>query len=134
MPKIYFDNRDELVAINTETVAAVLASGNYCRVLTLNGRETTLTHTLTVMEKSLTAHKSPKAKFIRLGRSLMVNHAFLSRIDLLKQVVVLSDGVNDLKIKAPKETLKAYKKAVAQSIQIKNHAKDHLRNGGQPAL
>lgn len=134
MAKMYFDNRDELVAINTETVAAVLASGNYCRLLTINGRETTLTHSLAVVEKSLKATKSTKAKFIRLGRSQMVNHAFLSRIDLLKQVVVLSDGVNDLKIKAPKETLRAYKKAIAKSIQIKNHAKDHLRNGGQPAL
>ena len=91
MAKLYFDSRDELTCIDTDLVAVVQANGNY-----------------------------RKNRFIRLGRSFIINHSFLHKIDVLKQQLILSDGdKNEVRIKLPKLILKSYKTATIKSIQIK---------------
>lgn len=125
MSKLYFDSRDELIALDAEQIAAVVAAGNYSRVLMLRGREVMLTQTLGRVGEHLQRLRAPSARFVRLGRSLVVNHTLLARIDLLRQLLVLSDGANEIRLKAPKEKLQTYKKAIARTIQIKqSHAAD----------
>lgn len=125
MSKLYFDSRDELIALDAEQIAAVAAAGNYSRVLMLRGREVMLTQTLGRVGEHLQRLRAPSARFVRLGRSLVVNHTLLARIDLLRQLLVLSDGANEIRLKAPKEKLQTYKKAIARTIQIKqSHAAD----------
>lgn len=58
-------------------------------------------------------------RFVRLGRSLIVNHALLYRIDVLKGLLILSDGKRELRITASKDMLKNYKNAVAESMKLK---------------
>ena len=123
MPKIYFNTRDELVCIDTNKIAAIKANGNYSKVLYITNREMTITSNLSKMEQVLKTQGGKANRFIRLGRSFIVNHSFLQRIDVLKQILVLSDGErNELVIKLPKNILKSYKNAVAQSIKIKNNS------------
>lgn len=125
MSKLYFDSRDELIALDAEQIAAVAAAGNYSRVLMLRGREVMLTQTLGRVGEHLQRLRAPSARFVRLGRSLVVNHTLLARIDLLRQLLVLSDGANEIRLKAPKEKLQTYKKAIVRTIQIKqSHAAD----------
>lgn len=125
MSKLYFDSRDELIALDAEQIAAVVAAGNYSRVLMLRGREVMLTQTLGRVGEHLQRLRAPSARFVRLGRSLVVNHTLLARIDLLRQMLILSDGANEIRLKAPKEKLQTYKKAIARTIQIKqSHAAD----------
>lgn len=125
MSKLYFDSRDELIALDAEQIAAVVVAGNYSRVLMLRGREVMLTQTLGRVGEHLQRLRAPSARFVRLGRSLVVNHTLLARIDLLRQLLVLSDGANEIRLKAPKEKLQTYKKAIARTIQIKqSHAAD----------
>ena len=120
MSKIYFNTRDELVCIDTTKIAAVQANGNYSKVLYISNRELTINSSLSNMEQTLKSQGGKSSRFIRLGRSFIINHAFLQRIDILKQQLVLSDGErNELVIKLPKNILKSYKNAVAQSIKIK---------------
>lgn len=120
MAKLYFDSRDVLTCIETDMIAAVQANGNYSRVVYITKREVMLTCSITKLETILKSNNSKRNRFIRLGRSFIINHSFLHKIDVLKQQVVLSDGSkNELRITLPKVILKSYKNATTKSIQIK---------------
>ena len=120
MAKLYFDSRDELTFIDTDLVAVVQANGNYSRVIYITKREVTLTFGISKLEEILKSSNNRKNRFIRLGRSFIINHSFLHKIDVLKQQLILSDGdKNEVRIKLPKLILKSYKTATIKSIQIK---------------
>ncbi len=120
MAKLYFDSRDELTCIDTDLVAVVQANGNYSRVIYITKREVTLTFGISKLEEILKSSNNRKNRFIRLGRSFIINHSFLHKIDVLKQQLILSDGdKNEVRIKLPKLILKSYKTATIKSIQIK---------------
>lgn len=120
MAKLYFDSRDELTCIDTDLVAVVQANGNYSRVIYITKREIMLTCGISKLETILKSNNSKKNRFIRLGRSFIINHSFLHKIDVLKQQLVLSDGdKNEVRIKLPKLILKSYKTATIKSIKIK---------------
>lgn len=120
MAKLYFDSRDELTCIDSDLVAVVQANGNYSRVVYITKREIVLTQGISKMEEILKMYNSNSNRFIRLGRSIIVNHSFLQKIDVLKQQLVLSDGdKNEIRITIPKQILKTYKNATVKSIQLK---------------
>jgi len=121
MAKLYFDTRDELTCIETDLVAAVQANGNYSHVVYITKREIMLTHGISKLEEILRAYNSKSNRFIRLGRSIIINHSYLQKIDVLKQQLVLSDGdKNEIRITIPKQILKSYKSATVKSIQQKS--------------
>ncbi len=120
MAKLYFDSRDELTCIDTDLVAVIQANGNYSRVIYITKREVMLTCGISKLETILKSNNSKKNRFIRLGRSFIINHSFLHKIEVLKQQLVLSDGdKNEVRIKLPKLILKSYKNATIKSIKIK---------------
>jgi len=120
MAKLYFDSRDELTCIDTDLVAVIQANGNYSRVIYITKREVMLTCGISKLETILKSSNSKKNRFIRLGRSFIINHSFLHKIEVLKQQLVLSDGdKNEVRIKLPKLILKSYKNATIKSIKIK---------------
>lgn len=119
MAKLYFHTRDELTCIETDLVAAVQANGNYSRIVYITKREVMVTHGLSNIEEILKSYNNNRNRFIRLGRSIIINHSFLHKIDILKQQVVLSDGdKNEIRITIPKQILKSYKSATVKSIQL----------------
>lgn len=128
MAKLYFDLRDELTCLDSELIAVVQANGNYSRVVYITKREIMLSMGISKLESILKQYNDRTTRFIRLGRSFIINHRFLQKIDLLKQYVVLSDGdKNEIRITIPKQTLKAYKSAVTKSIKIKEHENNSIR-------
>lgn len=134
MAKIYFNTRDELTAIDSENIAVIQANGNYSKVVTIYRKEIILTSGITKVEQVLRSVNDAKSRFVRIGRSLVVNHSYLQKIDLMKQQMVLSCQGNEIKINVSKKTLKAYKDAIAKSIKIKNDETDSFRNRGESAL
>ena len=137
MAKLYFNTRDELVCIDANKIAVVQANGNYSRVVYITKREFMLTHGISRLEEILKSYNSKDNRFIRLGRSIIVNHVFLQKIDVQKQQIVLSDGdKNEIRITIPKPILKTYKQAVVKSIQIKEerYENNYSGKGGQSAL
>ncbi len=116
MAKINFNSRDELISLNLDLLAALQANGSYTRAVYINKREFMLTVNISKVEEALRAYQSSGYKFLRLGRSVIINHRFLQRIELNKQQLVLSDGDKcDLRVRIPKQTLREYKEAVAKS-------------------
>lgn len=120
MAKLYFNTRDELICIDTDLVAVVQANGNYSRVVYITKREMMLPHGISKMEEILKEDRGAYSRFIRLGRSIMVNHHYLQKIDVLKQILILSSGdKNEIRITVPKQILKSYKNATVKSIKMK---------------
>lgn len=120
MAKLYFDTRDELSCVETNFVAVVQANGNYSRIVYITKREIMLTCSLSKIEDILKKYNNNRNRFIRLGRSIIINHSYLQRIDVLKQQIVLSDGdKNEIRVTIPKQILKSYKSATVKSVQLK---------------
>ena len=134
MAKIYFNTRDELTAIDSENIAVIQANGNYSKIVTIYRKEIMLTSGISKVEEVLKSVNDARSRFVRIGRSLVVNHSYLQKIDLMKQQMVLSCQGNEIKINVSKKTLKVYKDAIAKSIKIKNNETDSFRNRGESAL
>lgn len=126
--------RDELIVLNVEKIALVSASGNYSKVVLTNRHELMLPIGISKLEEKIKNVTWGEPRFIRLGRSLLINHSLLLKIEVLKQTLTLSDGNEDIKVSVPKNTLKNYKEAIEQSIKIKNNDGNNIRQGRQPAL
>ena len=112
----------------------IQANGNYSKIVTIYRKEIMLTSGITKVEEVLKSANDARSRFVRIGRSLVVNHSYLQKIDLIKQQMVLSCQGNEIKINVSKKTLKVYKDAIAKSIKIKNNETDSFRNGGESAL
>lgn len=130
MAKLYFNNRDELTCIDANKIAVVQANGNYSRVVYITKREIMLTNGISKMEEILKSYNTKENRFIRLGRSFIINHAFLQKIDVQKQQIVLSDGdKNEIRVNIPKPILKSYKNATIKSIKLKEEKYEDNHSG-----
>jgi DNA-binding LytR/AlgR family response regulator len=119
MNKIYFNSRDELIAVDFEQVAVIQANGNYTRIIYINKHEVMLSMGITKVSETLLKHKFETARFIRIGRSCIINHAFLERIDIPRLLIVLTDGNgHEIRLNSSKQVLKSYKASVTN---VKNN-------------
>ena len=113
MAKLYFNTRDEMTCIDTDKIALVKADGNYSKVVYINGKEINLTFGISKMDTILKENNDRRNKFVKIGRSYILNHFFVFKIEPLKQTMLLSDGEKyTIKVSLPKKTLKAYKDAI----------------------
>ncbi len=119
MPRLCINSRDELIIIDLEKVAYLRAQGNYTEVMYIEGQSLLLTLGLSRLE-TMIRDSMPKDRpgiFARMGRSLIINQRFLTRISVLNQKLTLSDrGKNSYTLSVPKDLLKGYKKAIAQAF------------------
>jgi len=120
MAKLFLNTRDELVCVDVDKIAVVQANGNYSHIVYITKRELMVTWGISKIEEILKNYNHADHRYIRLGRSFIINHAYLQKIDLLKQQLILSDNdKNELRLTLPKQILKAYKNATANSIKLK---------------
>ena len=124
MSRIYFNSRDELIAVDFSRVAVIQADGNYTRIIYMNRHELTLSMGITKVGEILLRHQPWAKQFLRIGRSCIINHAFMERIDVLKQLIVLADDVgNEIRVKASKQVLKSYKNALLNGVHEEDSEK-----------
>ena len=118
MGKLYFNTRDELTCLEVDLVAFVRADGNYSKVVYITGKEITLTFGISKLETILKEHNDKRNRFDRIGRSIIINHFYLYKIEPMKQIMILSDGGSrDLRIAMPKQNLRAYKDAIHKRVE-----------------
>lgn len=119
MARIYFNSRDEMTCVETDQIALVKADGNYTQIIYINGMVVVLTFGINKLEAILKEKNDKRNRFVKLGRSHIVNHFYVHKIDLLKQLMTLSDGEkHNIRVAFPKKTLKAYKDAVSKMIKL----------------
>ena len=117
--KLFFNSRDELVAIDFNHVAVVQADGNYCRVVFISKHEVNIGIGINKLSEMLKQAKFEQASFVKIGRSLLINQAYLERIDLQKQQITLTDqGASIIRISVTKQVLKAFKNFIADTYRI----------------
>lgn len=92
--KICINSRDELRLVDLDTVVYLKASGNYSDFYYVNGSVRSELSCLSDFEK-LIAQSFPdgSSPFLRLGRSLLVNSDYIASVNVNKQLLTFSDGV-----------------------------------------
>ena len=71
------------------------ADGNYTSIVLSNGLKGVVCMNLSKIQQVLTDRlKEQTAIFIRVGKSFIINRLYVCQINVLRQVLVLSDGVN----------------------------------------
>ena len=115
MYKLCLNSRDELLIIDLQKIAFFQANGNYTHFNYISGDTHLVTLGLSKVEEYIRMSwpKDVPSPFIRLGRSLIINQAFLSEISVLKQKVTLSDNNgHSYSLNVPKPLIKEYKEKI----------------------
>ncbi|MBD5278561.1 MAG: hypothetical protein HDS32_04920 [Bacteroides sp.] len=119
MNKICINSRDELNIIDLDLVACINASGNYSKVMYIDGNKIMVSVGLSQFEtiiKDSVSKKNCANTFIRIGRSVIINNRYLTQINILKQRITLSDrGTHAYQLTVPKALLKSYKELIRNS-------------------
>ena len=119
MEKICFNGRDELLVLDCSKIACFKADDDYSVVYYTNGLVVNVPIGLSKICEAL-AHvpRSLTCDFMRVGRSFMVNHAYLYQISVPRQRLALYDGQKILVLNVAKEALKRYKEAMAERFRV----------------
>lgn len=109
--RLVFATSTELVRVPSDTVVYITAEGNYSVITMADGGNFTLTLQLGQMERRIAEMlDKDDNRFIRIGKSLIVNREFIAFINPVKQRMVLSDcRTFRREVSASKEALKALK-------------------------
>ena len=114
--KICINGRDELLVLNLNQIACFKADDDYTVAYYLSGATTTIAMGLSKIEVAISCvPKSNACNYVRIGRSLIINQAYLYQIQVLNQKLILFDGDKKLSILVSKDALKRYKQHIADS-------------------
>ena len=108
---LIFSNSGELLRAPCDSVVYISADGKYSTLILANGSKHTVTLQLGQIEQKLsTTVGDGDNRFIRIGKSLIVNKDYIAYINPTKQKLVLSDYSTFRHEVAPsRESLKAMK-------------------------
>lgn len=111
---LLFFTSTELLRVPADAVVFITADGNYSAIKMADGSDYVLTLQLGQIEKRIAEMvDSDDNRFIRIGKSLIVNREFITFINPSRQKLTLSDGRtfrHDLS--ASREALKALKELI----------------------
>lgn len=111
--KVCINGRDELLVLNLKLIACFKADDDYTVAYYLSGTTTTIAMGLNKIEVAISCvPKSKSCNFVRIGRSLIINQAYLYQIQILSQKLILFDGDKKLTITVSKDALKRYKQHI----------------------
>ncbi|MDR3268348.1 MAG: LytTR family transcriptional regulator [Tannerella sp.] len=109
---VYFNSRDTLFRIALSRIAYFEADKNYTNLYLTSGQKLVFTFGLGAMKTHLEAHmKKDTLRFVRIGKSLIINPDYVYKIDLLKQTLQLYDEATGklFTLSAAKSALKELK-------------------------
>ena len=87
--KVFFNTRDELTKVCLDDVMYVVSDGNYIVLRFKTGRSVTL---LASLQNFIQVTEYMKdSRFVRIGKSHIVNLVYVSQINTLRRTVVLAD-------------------------------------------
>ncbi|MCI5680649.1 MAG: hypothetical protein MR293_01560 [Bacteroidales bacterium] len=111
MPKLCLNTRDELAIFDLAQVAYFRAEGNYTAAIYISGTEQVVCMGISSFVRQLSPlYPNGVLPFIRFGRNLLVNTAFVQTISLPQQRLILSDYMeHTLSLSVPRHTLKVCK-------------------------
>jgi DNA-binding LytR/AlgR family response regulator len=127
MKELIFSNSGtELLKVHPEDIIYIEADGNYCRMYLRGGFEQQLWFNrqrfISIISKQL---RDEKPTFIVVGRSYIINLAYIFRINPVQSELILFDSSKpeQISLHASQEALNKLKK----EILILNHVEDYER-------
>ena len=116
MENIIFQSRDELLRLTADTVVCFKADGNYTTVVLANGAKYVVCVNLGQVEQGLACQLGEKAaRFLRVGKSHIINRAFVQHLNVPKQRIILSDGRSrSWAVEVSREAIKNLKSLILQ--------------------
>lgn len=111
---LLFFTSTELIRVPSDAVVFITADGNYSAITMADGSEYVLTMQLGHIEKRISEIiDNEDNRFIRIGKSLIVNREFITFVNPSRQKLVLSDGRSfRYEVSASREALKALKELI----------------------
>ena len=109
--RLIFTTSTEIVRVPADSVVFITADGNYSAITLANGENFVLTLQLGQIERRIAEMlDKDDHRFIRIGKSLIVNRDFIAFINPVRQKMILSDCRNFRhEVTASKDALKALK-------------------------
>lgn len=109
-----FSTSMELIRIPVGTVVCITADGNYSSISMADGENFVLTMQLGQIERRIAESLNEEDhRFIRIGKSLIVNREFIAFINPSRQRLILSDCKTFRReLSASKDALKALKELI----------------------
>ena len=112
---VYFNTRDELTKVCLDDVMYAVSDGNYITLKSKSGRTLTL---LASMQNLMQVVESVEGlHFERVGRSHIINTAYLYQVNTLRKTITLIDEnlSKTVELMAPKEAVRRLKQILADS-------------------
>lgn len=111
---LLFFTSTELIRVPADAVVFITADGNYSAITMADGSEYVLTMQLGQIERRISEMiDNDDNRFIRIGKSLIVNREFITFVNPSRQKLVLSDGRSFRhEVSASREALKALKELI----------------------
>ncbi|MBQ9229879.1 MAG: LytTR family transcriptional regulator [Prevotella sp.] len=116
---IIISNANELVRVQPERVVYIMSDGNYSTMVLHDKTEHVFTLNLAHCQQLIEEQLGRGAEtFIRIGKQLIVNRAYIFKININKQQLTMADMVlNDaFTLSASKEALKQLKVYLESTI------------------
>ena len=109
--RLIFTTTTEIVRMPADSVVFITADGNYSTITLADGENFVLTLQLGQIERRIAEMlDKDDHRFIRIGKSLIVNRDFIAFIHPVRQKMILSDCRNFRhEVSASKDALKALK-------------------------
>lgn len=120
--KLCLNSRDELYMLDLDKVAYIEASGNYSRIVYVEGMQIVVTLGLSKVEELIKQSmvKTAISPFVRLGRSYIINQNYLTHINVVRQRLTLSDCMEHTHVlEIPKALLRSYKDLIKEKFTVK---------------
>lgn len=117
---LQFSTTMELLRVPADSVVCITADGNYSTIMMADSGTYVLTMQLGHIERRIAEILSEDQNpFIRIGKSLIINHDFITSINPQRQKLILSDGRTFRKeVTASKEALRMLKEILEKEVEI----------------
>lgn len=118
--RLIFTTTTEIVRVPADSVVYITADGNYSAITLAAGENFVLTLQLGQIERRIAEMlDKDDHRFIRIGKSLIVNRDFIAFIHPVRQKMILSDCRNFRhEVSASKDALKALKELLEKEETI----------------
>ena len=116
---LIFTSSSELLSVAPDSVVYIAADGNYSAITTADGASFVLTMQLGQIERRISEMlENDDNRFIRIGKSLIVNRDFIAYINPPRQKMTLSDcRTFRHELSASKEALRALKELLEKEVR-----------------
>ena len=116
---LIISNTNELVRVKPERVVYVVSDGNYSTMVLHDKMELVFTMNLAHCQQLIEEQLGKEAEtFIRIGKQLIVNRAYIFKVNPQKQQLIMSNMEvnNAIELQASKEALKQLKAYLESTI------------------